>query len=135
MPMIQNSIGRVGCAVQGVLLGPGGGQCGFERHLGQLGHRAGDHLDIGLRLYVEHHQPLHHQLPRQAQRRGQRPAAHQPGVERGLHGRPCRRPGRQQRQIGPAHPAHPLHIPAVVGSGRTHSRLGRGLHGILSGLC
>ena len=42
-------------------------ECSIECEFAQFGHSAGDHIQAGMLLTVEHHQALHHQVAQHAQ--------------------------------------------------------------------
>jgi hypothetical protein len=119
-PEVDPPPGRVqGRAVARVGVGQGLGQRPFQGDLGQRRHRVGH---VGQRrglFHVAHGQPLDDELPRHAQRGGERaPALLQRG-DQGLDAGRVWRAGRQQGHLGPIAPAHPLDEAAVPGVGAT----------------
>ncbi len=88
----------------------------IQRHLGQFGHHPGDRHHRCLLFDVEHSQPLHHQLPGDAQRRSQTASTCQQGVNAARHGLAVRFPRRQQAQVSGENPPDTLHKARMVGT-------------------
>ena len=109
-------------AAAGVFSGAGCSQRNFKRGLGQLGHGAGDVGQRGGLLYVQHRQPLQHQLAHHPQGRGQGPAGSLQAQHQCADDGSIGQAGRQQRQVRCIPPAHPLHKAAVGGTGSAGTR-------------
>jgi len=107
---------RHGRAVALVQLRERGLTGGVQRQLGQLGHGARHLLQRRGLFAVQHHQPLHHQLPQDAQR-GAGVVSFGGEARQALgHGVAGRRAGRQQRQLDLVAPAQPLHQAGMGGA-------------------